>query len=198
MIAILFAVSIAAAQEPCNLDEAIVSVRDQGTFEGYMCLANAEEGPARITAALLETPAQPRLSRALAVWMLQRADRELDPLLIEQLSAADRRFLADGIRARRGRKSPVPEHDKAFAQFDWYAPVATYTDGRLKPGDKEKIAALDKPRPTAQIGVAHVDAAEDANAGSTLSPELAQKLVPGALVVGGILGALWYLRRPKA
>ncbi|GDX79305.1 hypothetical protein LBMAG42_11160 [Deltaproteobacteria bacterium] len=197
MIALLFAAS-ALAQAACNLDEAIVSVREHGTFEGYMCLANAEESPARITAALLETPAQPRLSRALAVWMLQRADTAFDPAHIDTLSAADRRFLADGIRARRGRKSPVPEHDKAFAQFDWYAPVATYTDGRLKPGDKEKIASLDKPRATAQIGVAHIDAAEDEAAGSAISPELAQKLVPGALVVGGILGALWYLRRPKA
>lgn len=198
MIGLLFALSTGFAQEGCNLDESIVSVRDHGTFEGYMCLAAAPEGAARITTALVETPSQPRLSRALAVWMLERPDAAFEPTHVEALSAADRRFLADGIRARRGRKSPVPEHDKAFAQFEWYAPVATYTDGRLKPGDKEKIASLDKPRATAQIGVAHIDAPADSTEGSVLSPELAQKLVPGALVVGGILGALWYLRRPKA
>lgn len=198
MIGLLFAVATAVAQTGCNLDESIVSVRDHGSFDGYMCLAAAREGAARITTALVETPAQPRLSRALAVWMLERPDADFDPTHIDTLSAADRRFLADGIRARRGRKSPVPEHDKAFAQFDWYAPVATYTDGRLKPGDKEKIASLDKPRATSQIGVAHIDAPADAAEGIVLSPDLAQKLVPGALVVGGILGALWYLRRPKA
>jgi hypothetical protein len=114
------------------------------------------------------------------------------------LAPADLRFLADGVRARRGRKSPVPEHEAVFKQFDWYRPVENYTDGRLKPGDREQIALLDRPVPGNQVlpstEAAPAPAGCDPTMGGAVS---AQTVVPALLLAFGIAGAAWYLRRPS-
>ena len=188
MIALLFATAL--AQTPCNLDAALVEVREKGTFESYMCLSDADGGGAKIVGALTDTPAEPRLTRALAIWMLHRAETPFAVLHVETLTPADRRLLADGIRARRGRKSPVPDHDRVFTQFSWYKPVATYTDGRLKPGDAEQIALLDKGRSTSKI---KVDSADSRPEGATSENGLL-----AGLALGGVLAAVLYLRRSKA
>lgn len=196
MNAILFSFATALAQAPCNLDAALAEVREKGSFEDYMCLSGADSGGAKIVGALADTPAEPRLTRALAIWMLHRSETPFDALHVETLTPADRRLLVDGIRARRGRKSPVPDHDRVFAQFGWYKPVATYTDARLKPGDAEQIALLDRARPTAKIGVATADAGLEAsppNYGAWM-----EIVVPAALALGGVLGAGFYLRQKKA
>ncbi len=182
----------------CDLDAAVAGVRDGGRREAYDCLIAAEDGGARLVRSLYENPGDVRLSRALAMWMLQRADKPFEPTHAGMLAPADLRFLADGVRARRGRKSPVPEHEAVFKQFDWYRPVDNYTDGRLKPGDREQIALLDRPVPGNQIApsseVEPASAGCDPTMGGTVG---AQTAVPALLVALGIAGALWYLRRPS-
>ncbi len=183
---ILLLASLAGAE--CSLDAAVAGVRDQGRRDSYDCLTADSAGGSRLVLALYETPADPRLSRALALWMLQRADQPFDPLHVVQLVPADLRFLADGVRARRGRQSPVPEHHAVFSQFAWYQPAPTYTDGRLKPGDREQVALLDRPLPTSSIA----PPAEEPDS------RAAQAVVPVLLVLAGLGGAAWYLRRPPS
>jgi hypothetical protein len=198
MITIVAALAYAA----CDVASAIPEVRDHGRREAYTCLMGAEEAASSLVRALFETPGDPRLSRALALWMLQRADTPFDPAHVERLAPADLRMLADGVRARRGRKSPVPEHDQVFTQFAWYRPVATYTDGRLKPGDREQIAMLDRPVPTS-TAAAPPDPAAPGRAGDWWralterdGAALAQGAVPALLLLVGLGGAAWYVRRP--
>lgn len=183
----------------CDLDSAVKGVRDGGKREAYDCLTASEGGGSRLVRSLYETPGDVRLSRALALWMLQRADAPFDPAQAGMLAPADLRFLSDGVRARRGRKSPVPEHEAVFKQFDWYKPVENYTDGRLKPGDREQIALLDRPVPTSQVLASTEAPAERAGWKLDLSGSgLAQTAVPVLLLAGGLAGAAWYLRRPNA
>jgi hypothetical protein len=192
---------VVLAMADCDLDTSVASVREGGKRQAYDCLIRADEGGSRLVRGLYETPADARLSRALALWMLQRADSPFDPLHAAQLVPADLRLLADGARARRGRKSPVPEHDSVFNQFDWYKPVATYTDGRLRPGDREQIALLDRPLPASRVLAATEPPPAGASWISALSGAdgsgLAQTAVPVALLVLGLAGAGWYLRRPS-
>ena len=75
--------------------------------------------------------------------MLERADRPFDAYEVRLLSADDRRLVADGIRARSGRASPVPEHDRVFAKLDWYHPLKGWTEARLTDVDRENIAMVD-------------------------------------------------------
>ena len=199
MIALLLGASFALADEPCSVPTALVDVREHGSPMAYKCLIETDEAATSIVTELLEYPSDPRLSRALAMWMLQRADTPFNPVYVEKLSPADRRLIADGVRARRGRPSPVPEHAAVFKQFAWYTPVATYTDGRLKPGDKEQIALMEKPRPTSVVVDATVppDESLTARINGLLGEGALEKLIPAVLVLLGIGGAAWYLRRPK-
>lgn len=183
----------------CDLDSAVRGVRDGGKREAYDCLTASEQGGSRLVRSLYENPGDVRLSRALALWMLQRADTPFDPIQAGMLAPADLRFLSDGVRARRGRKSPVPAHDAVFKQFEWYQPVDTYTDGRLRPGDREQIALLDRPVPTSQVTASTETPAAGGGWSVDLSgSSLAQTAVPVLLLAGGLAGAAWYLRRPNA
>lgn len=89
--------------------------------------------------------ARARLTRALAVWFLARPDVAWDPLQVARLAAADRRLVADGIHARRGRKSPVREHEGVFEQLGWYKPRATYSDNLLTEVDHLNLQSVDHP-----------------------------------------------------
>ncbi len=141
MITFLLGVALAAN---CALDEAVAKVREGGEKDAYLCLVR-EGGGAAAAAAAIGDGEEPRLRRAIALWLLERYDIPFDPALVALLNPADVRLLADGIKARRGRKSPVPEHEAVFAQFDWYKPLATYTDGRLRPVDRANLDALARP-----------------------------------------------------
>lgn len=196
MSALILWVGLALAD--CSLDSAVDDVREKGKKDAYDCLMESPEAGTRITRALLEYPSDPRLSRALALWMLQRADTPFDPVHVGKLSADDKRLLADGVRARRGRKSPVPQHEAVFRQFDWYQPVATYTDGRLKPGDKEQIALLNAREPRSTV--LEPPAAEPTiteRLAALFSEENLAKIIPGTLVVIGLIGVGAWVRRPK-
>ncbi len=197
MILLLFA-TISLAEAPCDIRIAMDEVREHGRRDAYDCLMAQDEAGSKLVVELLEYPADPRLSRALALWMLPRADKPFDPVHVAKLSADDKRLLVDGIRARRGRKSPVPQHEGVFRQFDWYKPVATFTDGRLQPGDKAQIDLVNArdTRGTVTepplVELSWLDHIKAWFTGGAL-----ETLVPVALVVAGVLGAAFWLRRPK-
>lgn len=141
MILLVVGRALAACDPAAMLDE----LEARGTREAYLCVAEAESGKDVVLAAIADDPPaeHPRATRALVLWLLERSDRAMDPDVIARLTPADRRLLADGIRARRGRVSPSPEHAAVFAQLAWYAPVDRYTDGRLLPVDRANLALVD-------------------------------------------------------
>lgn len=156
----------------CDVDASLarLAAPDETLLDAYLCLASSEAAAERLADAIQPPPAvapapeipsaeaataltvgvgdeatRNRQTRALALWLLQRTDRAFDVEYLRLLSPADRRLLSDGIRARRGRKSPSPEHEAVFSRFDWYKPVPDYTDGRLTGLDRGNISLVDKP-----------------------------------------------------
>jgi len=154
--------------EPCDPAEALVALRDtpDAARESYLCLA-AHDGARDVLVAALEAPdqevapnlteaqrvaqgpemARARTTRALTLWLLHHDTVAFDAADVRRLNPADRRLLADGIRARRGRRSPAPAHDAVFSNFSWYQPDPKYTDARLAPLDRANISVADKPPP---------------------------------------------------
>lgn len=140
---------------PCDLATSVTALSTRGSKEDYLCVATAPEAPAALIAALDRLDAgnpdtdgpQNRYTRALALWLLAHDERPWDPALVRRLSADDRRLLSDGVHARRGRASPAPDHDAIFRNLPWYNPDAGYTNGRLTPEDRARIALADKPPP---------------------------------------------------
>lgn len=150
--------------------------------DAYFCVMESERGRDLLVAAIdaapapsnepivVSAPGDPvptandadmataRANRGLALWLLHRADAPWDPALVRRLPAKDRRLLSDGVRARRGRTSPAPEHAKVFAQFSWYRPEVGYTESRLSPGDLANILLADRPPAPAPAPVPIADA----------------------------------------
>ena len=162
----LLALALAHAA-PCDVPAAIAALPDGGRRDDYECVMEAEEGRDQLVAALIQAPVgkTERLTRALALWLLRRTDRPMDPALVERLSPADRRFLADGIHARRGRASPAVDHARIFEQFSWYEPDPTYTDARLRPSDRENLDVVDPSVRLVPAPVAPPDADAEVPAG---------------------------------
>jgi hypothetical protein len=178
----------ARAEQTCDLDAAVESVIEQGDRASYLCLAESEEGASRLQRALSEGDARdPRLTRAVAIWLLLHADQPFEPAMVALLSPADVRLLADGVKARRGRRSPVPEHAAVFGQFDWYKPFDHYTDERLLGIDRANLATLERPPMDAPgLTAGGVQAASPAP--DSLRPVAA--FVIAGVVLGGVLLAL--------
>ena len=136
-----------AAAENCSepLQVYLDAVEASGEPGAYQCLIDLDEAGA----VLLEqvTDETPRIRRALAVHWIHRLDVPLSADVARALAASDRRLMADAVQARRGRKSPVPQHDEVFAQFDWYQPQERYTIRRLNDIDRANIALLNDPPP---------------------------------------------------
>jgi hypothetical protein len=128
-------------------------LRREADENAYVCLAQSDEARDPLVLAIAADPGQVRLTRALALWLLERSDAPMDADLVRSLSADDRRFLADGIRARRGRRSPASGHDRVFARFDWYQPDENWTPARLTAVDRDNIALCDRPPPVAPAEV---------------------------------------------
>ncbi|MDP2309528.1 MAG: hypothetical protein Q8P18_26130 [Pseudomonadota bacterium] len=149
---LLVGLALAAPTERsgCDPAAALSEVVSRGAREAYLCVSRAEVGKELVLAEMAKDPlgersgrSDGRLTRALALWLLERTDRAMDPDLLARLAPADRRLLADGIRARRGRASPSPEHAAVFGQLSWYAPTPGYTDARLRPIDRANLALVD-------------------------------------------------------
>jgi hypothetical protein len=142
-MSLLFLFRLALAEPSCDIAAAILAVRDQGSQEAYLCLAADHAAPPALREAIAANPGNnARLSRGLAIWLLSHRDSEWTVENTSVLQPSDIRLLNDGIKAARGRKSPVPEHDKVFAQFDWYQPLPNYTDGRLREVDHANLTLL--------------------------------------------------------
>lgn len=150
----ILALWLLASAHACDLAMSVQILRETGAKEDYLCVAADPGGATAVTAALdglqgtaeeLDGP-RSRYTRALTLWLLQQ-DVEWDPALVRRLSADDRRLLSDGVRAHRGRPSPAPTHDAIFKNLPWYKPDPNYTDGRLLPEDRAKIALADNPPP---------------------------------------------------
>ena len=179
---IAFLLSWALAADACDLPASVALLQTAGDKDAYLCVAAESGGAAAVTAALdaLVGPpetladAQGRYTRSITLWLLQRTDTTWDPALVRRLSADDRRLLADGVYARRGRASPAPAHDTVFKNLSWYAPDPNYADGKLSAADREKIALADKPPPAPATTVdLSGDAAIDAAGGEAAAPSSA-------------------------
>ncbi len=139
---------------PCVVSEAIGALRESGDKDAYLCVIQTESAmPALIAAWDGAEPgaAQDRYSRAMALALLQHVPGPFDPLVVARLNPADRRLLADGVHARRGRRSPSPEHEQVFSMWSWYRPLAAYTDSRLRPDDRANIRLADAPPSLAEL-----------------------------------------------
>ncbi len=141
----LLAVAAALAAD-CDIAAALDAVRASGTREAYDCVTATDAGRDALVVAIDAGAGKgsERLTRALAVWYLLHPG-PVPAEHVRRMRPADRRLLADGVHARRGRASPVPEHAKVFAQWPWYTPRATYTDGLLTEEDRANVALLDRP-----------------------------------------------------
>ncbi len=200
MILLLVGRALAA----CDPSAVLVELEASGTREAYLCVAGAETGKDLLLAVIADDPAEehPRATRAIVLWLLERSDRAMDPAVIARLTPADRRLLADGIRARRGRISPSPEHAAVFQQLAWYAPVDRYTDGRLRPVDRANLDLVDpvvRPAPPPVEPVAAPVAVTPRAVGTPARWGCASVGGPGgALGVGaGVLAALFGVARRR-
>ncbi len=197
MIAFWVAMAFAA----CDPVEHLANLR-QGDHDAYMCFMRAEAGRDVLLSEIAGAPAgsgTERLTRALALWLLERTDREMDAALVAKLAPADRRLLADGIRARRGRASPAPEHAKVFAQLGWYVPVRTYTDGLLRAIDRANLEVVDprtRPKPPPAAAELRAPAGEEPVTAQT--PNLCGCGATGAPLGLALLAGLLPLLRRRA
>lgn len=182
----------AAVEGACAapLSAYIEEVQKAGNRVAYLCLATRDDAGAALLQAIDALPADAvgdeRLQRALAVHLLPRLDRALTVPEVRALGAADRRLLADGVYARRGRRSPSPEHELVFGQFDWYSPTPSFNNGSLQPVDRENIKALDDPprppKPPKEGGAADAIAADGTAGGAP---------TPCSCTTGGAAGLAW-------
>lgn len=127
----------------------IEAVATGGKKEAYFCLAALDEAPAALITDLetRQESQRTRVSRALAVHLLQRLDAPLPPEAVGALEPVDRRLLRDGIYAHRGRKTPSEDHAVVFEQFDWYQPKGRFNNRALTEVDRQNITFLDTPPP---------------------------------------------------
>jgi uncharacterized protein (TIGR03382 family) len=127
----------------------IADLAANGDETSYKCLIQTDgfdkDLVGAINGATADDPALPRYTRALALYLAARSDRAFNPEYVRLLNPADRRLLADGVKAHRGRKSPAPEHDAIFQKQSWYAPRPGYTDNQLSDVEKANISLADDP-----------------------------------------------------
>lgn len=146
---LLWAAALTFAQDDCpaSIPETITRLEAEASRLAYECLAkNDEAGAALITRLADPAVTQPgRVSRALAIWRLHRLDGEIPAEESRAYLADERRLIADGVRAHRGRPSPSPDHVMVFEQLPWYKPNPGYTDGRLGELDKKNIEIVNNP-----------------------------------------------------
>ena len=132
-----------------DVDDLLAEVQARGAEPAYLCLAARDDaGPVLLAAAQAigpETEHPARVSRALALHLMQRLDRPLTDDEARALPAVDRRLLRDAVQARRGRPSPVPEHEALFRKFSWYRPDSSWSKSSLTGLDRQNMALLDAP-----------------------------------------------------
>jgi len=150
--AIAWGPAVAAPAADCagSPDDWIAQILEKGSREAYRCVASSDAaGPAllaRIQADDFDDlKNNERVTRALAIHLIHRLDAPLPGDALRALDAPDRRLLRDAVYARRGRKSPSPQHHAVFEQFEWYQPSPSYNNGALHQRDRENLALIDDP-----------------------------------------------------
>ena len=146
----LLLLAATAAAEDCSesLQVYIDAIQESGEPGAYLCLIDRDDaGTVLLEQAAEETP---RVRRALAVHWIHRLDDPLPHPVARALAASDRRLMADAVHARRGRKSPVPEHHAVFEQFEWYQPDERYSNRRLTELDRANLDVINDPPPEPQ------------------------------------------------
>ncbi|MFT5685055.1 MAG: MYXO-CTERM domain-containing protein, partial [Myxococcota bacterium] len=152
----------------------------------YLCLIDrADAGPLLLETATTDTP---RLRRALAVHWIHRLDEPVPHPVTRALEASDRRLMADAVHARRGRKSPVPEHDAVFVQFDWYQPDEHFTNRRLTDVDRANLSVINDPPPEPEPEPENT--AADAIAEAAATP-VTERGCGACSSAGGMMGLGW-------
>jgi len=157
LLLLLLPARASAAPPDCSggPDDWIATLRSGADMDSYLCLAYAQGADDLLLTAAsvdsLDKNTANRLTRALALNMILRLDQ---PVVVEQsrvLNGADRRLVADAVRARRGRRCADAEHARVFAQFDWYQPDDSYNDSRLTDLDRANRALIDSPPPVVKV-----------------------------------------------
>lgn len=133
---------------PCpGVEESLDTLEQAGLRHAYDCVAEDDEALAPLLARIAAKPEQDTLTRALAVWRMQRLDQVITDEESRAYNAADRRLMTDAVKASKGRKSAVPAHVAVFEKMSWYTPSETYTDGRLDETDRKNLDLLREPAP---------------------------------------------------
>jgi hypothetical protein len=206
MISLWIGLALAEAPRNCEapLSVYIEEVQTSGSELAYLCLADRDDAGKALLDALAamksDAVGDERVSRALAVHLLHRLNRPITGAEARALSPADRRFLADGVYARRGRRSPALEHERVFEKFPWYQPDAGYTNARLTPEDRANIEILDDPpkRPLAARSPSAGDAIANGEETPTEAPSpCACGSLGAASALPALLGGLLALRRRR-
>ncbi len=148
MIALALGVGLAWTQDfDCSdgREAWLTELVSRGSRRAYTCLAGDGTASEVLIARAAEAEESARLTRALAVWRLQRLDHEIPDPEARAYGPADRRLLQDGVKAHRGRRSPAPDHLEVLEGQSWYQPDDRYTDARLTPVDRHNLAVLTDP-----------------------------------------------------
>lgn len=142
--------SRAVAPCPLEVQRYLEAVQQDGVEEAYLCLIETDAFKAPLVAKIREFPPDSeednRLTRALALHLAARADQPFDPAEVTLLNPADRRLLADAIKARRGRHSPSAEHEAIFQKQPWYNPRERFTNNMLSDVEKENVSIANNPK----------------------------------------------------
>lgn len=148
MLSALLWAGFALAGDCPSVGESIATLRGAGERASYECLAQDDQAEAPLIAALAEGgEGAERLSRALALFRLYHMEAEIPAEEARALLPPDRRLLADGIHAFRGRASPAEEHRLVLEQLPWYKPNPAYTDSRLTDLDRRNLEMVNNPPP---------------------------------------------------
>jgi hypothetical protein len=116
------------------------------------CVAQDAQAPTLLRAALDGQPGHAGLSRALALSLLAQPELAWTAEDVAHLTPGDKRLAGDGLRARRGRATPVLEHARTFARAGWYRPVPNWTPALLTDVDRTNIRLLESPpAPVAKV-----------------------------------------------
>ena len=145
---------VEAATPECPDDPAplITELRAEGSPFAYDCLAGREDGQSLLIAAAEEGgDFNERVTRALAVWRMNRMEGEISDDEARSYLPPDVRLLTDAIKAFRGRETAAPAHKAVLEKFDWYSPTPSFTDARLTELDRANIEKLLNPPEKVEI-----------------------------------------------
>ena len=191
---------------------AVVEAHEQRPqVEVYLCLHEREDAGAALMSRLkvqLEDDVHKRLSRGLAVWLLGQLEREFTGEEVRALSPSDRRFMNEAIHARRGRETSCTRldldpkdcpHGAVLELFDWYEPMASYSDRLLTETDRKNLELVANPPPAPEEPEVEADVeAVDGSTGEVEGCGCASSAAAGRRPVQGwwlLLVPLWVRRR---